>query len=122
MTSLPCERCGKPGTVQLSSVPPNRAGVVQPAAEHRYCRDCARAAGVPIPGRRTHASVDDAPQDWASLREFCEMAARIPLTDPVQRATLASDMAEMLRMVDQLPEPPPPDLRALLEHLARGAA
>jgi hypothetical protein len=116
-----CERCGKPGTVHLSSVPANRAGVVQTATEHLYCSDCARAAGVPIPDRRTHASDEHAPPDWAGLQEFYEMMARIPLTNPVQRGADASDAAELLRMMDHFPEHAPPELRALLERVARRA-
>ena len=116
-----CERCAKPGTVHLSSVPANRAGVVQTATEHLYCSDCARAAGVPIPDRRTHASDEHAPPDWAGLQEFYEMMARIPLTEPVQRATVAAHAAEALHLIDQFPAQAPSELRALLERVARAS-
>ena len=118
MTDLLCERCARPGNVRLSSIPPNRSGVVEPAAEHRYCRDCARAVGVPIPERGTPTPNDDAAIDWAGLQEFYAMLARIPLTDSAQRAEVASQAAETLRMLDRLPEKAPPELRALLERIS----
>jgi hypothetical protein len=107
--------------VQLSSVPANRAGVVQTATEHHYCRDCARAAGVPIPDRRAHASDENTSLDWAGFQRAYEMMARVPLTDPVQRAAAASHASDLLHMIDQFPEQAPPELRALLERIARDA-
>ena len=129
MGSELCERCGNLATVVVSTIPPNRDGVVQPGRTHHYCSDCARAAGVRIRKRRPQSdgppSADESPlgdpPDWNSLQQFYELMARIPLADADQRAEVASDAEDMLSFLDRMSYEAPPALRAVLERLARGA-
>ena len=119
-----CERCGQPGTVTVSRVAANRDGVIQPSREHRYCRDCAGAAGVPKRARDPAAppTDDGLPPDWEVMQRFYEMVERVSLANPAQRAKVAAEAADDLRFMDRMPDKPPATLRALLERLARGTA
>ena len=72
--------------------------------------------------RAESASDEHAPPDWMALQQYYELLARIPLTDAVQRAGVAADAAEMLRVLEFFSDEAPPELRALLERMARGDA
>src|SRR5688572_3952064 len=119
-----CERCGQPATVSAGSVSANRDGVIQASREHRYCRDCARAAGVPKRARDPAAppTDDGLPPDWEGMQRFYEMVERVSLANPAERAKVAAEAADALRFVDRMPDKPPATLRALLERLAGGTA
>jgi hypothetical protein len=124
MDSQVCERCGQPATVSAGSISANRDGVIQASREHCYCRECARAAGVPKRARDPAAppTDDGLPPDWEVMQRFYEMVERVSLANPAQRAKVAAEAADDLRFMDRMPDKPPATLRALLERLARGTA
>jgi hypothetical protein len=65
---------------------------------------------------------DQTPPDWVALQRYYETMARIPLADPAQKAEVAADARRTLRVLEHFPDQPPPEMRALLERMARGGA
>ena len=114
-----CEQCGKPGTVTVGSVGPNRDGNrSQPRVAHRYCVDCARAAGVPIPQRNRDASEVTEPvlASWLEVEQYLAQYEQILHEQPDMREQVLSFARSLRTYAGQIPGAMPP---AVVQGFAR---
>jgi len=113
MSSFSCERCGGSASVTVSRVPPNRRRSQSPPTTHHYCRECAKALGVPLRERGGTAPDISEPglPTWADVELYlaqCESALR---TDPAVADHVFDLAARMMEFCEQLPGPMPATVR-----------
>ena len=115
-----CERCGNAATVTVASVGPTRDGKrAQPNAQHRYCVDCARAAGVPIPRRNRDVSAVTEPElaSWSEVEQYLAQYEQLLQEEPAVRDQVLL-LASHLRMYSrQLPGAMPPGVEQAFARL-----
>lgn len=118
MASDPCERCGDPASVTVAAVRPNRGGVRPTPSEHRYCRACARAMGVPIPQRseRPAAVTEPEPPTWSDIEFHLAQYETILLEEPSFHEHVLSLANQLMFSSKRLPGPMP---KAVADAFAR---
>ena len=116
-----CERCGNAATVTVASVGPTRDGVrAQPRPQHRYCVDCARAAGVPIPHRKGNgvALPELELASWSEVEQHLAQYEQILQEEPGVREQVLVLVDLMRRYSKQLPGAMPPAVAEAFERLS----
>jgi hypothetical protein len=101
-----CEGCGSAATVTIGVVRSNRAGEhAQPAVAHRYCRDCARAAGVPLPPRKPDARRVTEPElpSWQDVEQHLAQYEQILQEQPTMREQVLLLARHLWDFADKMP-------------------
>ena len=101
-----CERCGSAATVTVGWVRSHRAGeAVRAGTAHRYCRDCAREAGVPIPQRTHDASGLAEPEltSWSEVEQYLAQYEQIIQEQPDIREQVMELARRLWHYADQIP-------------------
>lgn len=106
-----CERCGHAATVTVVSVGASREGKrAQPNAPHRYCADCARAEGVPIPQRTRDRSAVTEPElaSWSEVELHLAQYEQVLHEQPALREHVLTLAGHMRRYSRRIPGTMPP--------------
>src|SRR5215216_2795406 len=119
-----CEWCGAPASGIAAAVPPNRGGLRPRPSEHRYCRACATAEGVPIPsrGETPLLTTEPEPPRWSDVERYLASYEGILRDDPSVRDQVRSFARQLRSLTAQLPDPMPAPVQAAFERLEQAGS